>query len=858
MVRDTTLLLDTPNGYVELDLFQDLPINVNFSELKIGDLDVRTSPYSNTFTIPGTNNNSIIFEHFFEVNGTDFNALNTIKCVVQNRGTDIFRGSLRLNAVVQYFEYYEFEVYITSDVSDMASLFQELSLRNLDWFEYQHDLNYSAITESWKANPYDNSGLLNGDILYPLINYGYEYISGTTTPTFEFSVDNDVPNGSITFSGNPMPTTYFKPAIRIKAVIDKLFNAANLTYNSTFFDSEYFKSIYMDTAQNGTLGPELPSGLTNANFYKVYTSNPISVQPVTGNPYRLPFNSFQQDGFDPLQNFTFENTITPTASYHFQVPYTGAYFWNVRFGYELFDLSSAVPCYFRLRITRSNSPTDEGTILWQTPGVGLAAIASKQNYNVFFSGAVTAGEYIKAYIFLEGGATYAGVYLTGYDGLTFNDPLPMWDLYASPFLASSTTIDMKYQMPDVDGIDFFKSIINQFNLVVTNGETQNNFIVEPIPIYFNEADRTERDFNQYLDLRSPIKIEPLSFDLDKEVRFRGTYNEDETLNRLFFEQNQRVFGEKKFITPFTIPKGTREIETMFSPLTTDFISGSTNIVIPQLWKFGDSDNYLPFQKDPHLFFFTGNRYFYKDFGSTASGNQRYWYLFSGGTAVPQSTYPCVSHLSNLDAPDSLVSELNFNTDFDYYFGPDSNLASFSQNNTFNYFWKTYLENTYSPEARRYTGKFILSPEIYAQLKFTDKIFIKDASYRIDVIKDANLVAPELTEISLIKDIYPYYSPSLYAPPYPLAPNTPYPLVPPITTYAFTAVSNFDQFLVCDRNTPLVTYYSTDPSGLVEGATIYTDSGATTLAEEGTYLRLIGSPIVFVVDITGEALETNPC
>jgi len=861
MVRDTTLLLETSSGYQELDIYADLPISVNFGELIIGELETRTSPYSSTFNIPGTNNNAVIFEHFFEVNGTDFNPLNTIKCVVQNKGTDIFRGSLRLNAVIQYFEYYEFEVYITSDASNFSSLLNEITLRKLDWSEYQHDLNYTAVTESWKANTFNTNGLFNGDILYPLINYGNEYVSGTTnTPTFEFSVDNDVQYGSITFSGNPIPTSYFKPAIRLKAVIDKMFTAAGVNYNSTFFDSDYFRSLYMDTAQNGKLGPEFPSGVTNANFFRVYTPNAFFTFPSLGNPRVIPFGVFQQDGYDPLENFTNINSVTPAASHNFQVPYAGAYYFNIRFAYELYDLTSVAPCYFRLRITRSNSPTDAGTILYQTPGIGMAAVQTKQLQNAFFSGNLSSGEYIKASIFIEtsAGAPNAGVYISGYDALTFDDPTPLWDLYASPFLASSSTIDMKYQMPDITSLEFFKGIVNQFNLVISQTEAQNDFTIEPLPIYFDEANRTERDLTQYLDLRSPIRVEPVNFDLDKEVIIKGAYNEDETLNRLFFEQNQRVFGEKRFITQFTIPKGTATIQTPFSPLTTNFLSGSTNILIPQLWKLGDNDTLLPFQKDPHLFFFTGNRFFYKDAGSTDSGNQREWYLLSGGTAVAQTTYPAVHHLSSLEASANDVSEIHFNPDPDYYFEPNNILTEYTQNTSYNYFWNQYIENLYSPEARRFVGKFIISPEIYSQLKFTDKIWIKDASYRIDKIENANLVEPELTEISLIKDVYPYYSPPLYAPSFQLAPNTPYPTPPPIVTYSFSAISNFDQFLVCVEDVPYNQFFSDNSGGLVGGATIYTTSGATTYVDDGLYLRLSGSTGVFVVDENGIALPTTPC
>jgi hypothetical protein len=152
----------------------------------------------------------------------------------------------------------------------------------------------------------------------------------------------------------------------------------------------------------------------------------------------------------------------------------------------------------------------------------------------------------------------------------------------------------------------------------------------------------------------------------------------------------------------------------------------------------------------------------------------------------------------------------------------------------------------------------MSPEYYADLKLTDKIWIKDASYRIDTIQNANLVEPKSTQITLVKDLNLYYPETLWAPPQGIAPNAPYPVTPGCVVYAFSAVTNFDSFLTCSRGTPLIVYYSSDIGGLVEGATIYTTNDCSTLADTGLYLRLVGSPELFVIDIFGVAQSNGSC
>jgi hypothetical protein len=213
-------------------------------------------------------------------------------------------------------------------------------------------------------------------------------------------------------------------------------------------------------------------------------------------------------------------------------------------------------------------------------------------------------------------------------------------------------------------------------------------------------------------------------------------------------------------------------------------------------------------------------------------------------------------LEQLDG--SLFSDLNFYPSTDFYFSATTNFSKYTQNTSFGLWWKTYIDNLYAPDSRKMTADFIMSPEIYSELKLTDKIFIKDASFRIEKIENANLVEPQSTTIVLIKDLLPYYRITPNAPSLGLSPNVPYPTAPSPTLYAFTAVTNFDSYLVCISNSPKVAYWSTDPLGLVEGAFIYTDSGGTTFAETGIYLRIEIDSEIFVIDTFGQAQSNGFC
>jgi len=155
---DTTLLVLLDGIYKRVDLYEDIPISVIIQQADITALDTRKSPYSKQFVVPNTNNNAIVFEHYFEVNGTEFNPLTKIQCVVQYRGVDIFNGLLRLSAVIENSTHTDFEVYIMGVVGDFASEIRNITLQDLQFM-----LNNAANTiKDWTRVSRVNKGMTIG------------------------------------------------------------------------------------------------------------------------------------------------------------------------------------------------------------------------------------------------------------------------------------------------------------------------------------------------------------------------------------------------------------------------------------------------------------------------------------------------------------------------------------------------------------------------------------------------------------------------------------------------------------------------------------------------------------------------
>jgi hypothetical protein len=262
-----------------------------------------------------------------------------------------------------------------------------------------------------------------------------------------------------------------------------------------------------------------------------------------------------------------------------------------------------------------------------------------------------------------------------------------------------------------------------FNLIVTQDENEKQIRIEPYNWYFNDPDRTERDFTNILDVNQDVRVEPLSFDLSKDVTWTYLDTDEEYLPLTFQSRFDYVFGRQRFTSPSNILQGEQVYTLPFGSCPTSGVTGAVNFIIPQYYRFV-AQQQEPYATKPHLFFWTGNRYAYLDQFKSIQGT---WYLQSGSTAVAWTTYPCVSHLSTLESQFApIISDLNFQSTFDF-FGNDTNqIQQFTEYTLYNSFWRTYVENLYNPFTKRLTGQFFFRPLDVYETELNDKIWIKDS------------------------------------------------------------------------------------------------------------------------------------
>lgn len=866
---NTQLLVLLDGEWKRLDIYEDIPISVVIQQLDLNVLDQRKSNYSKQFVIPNTNNNANILEHYFEINGIDFNPLQKIEAVVQYRGEDIFRGFMRLSAVINNPNYTDYEVYILGQVGDFTSNIRDLSLQDINWTDLQHELTYDNITTSWEGRYDTTGGLFEGKVLYPMINYGLPY-DNNNNPAFTYNF-----TGSTSFSGSshPVPEFVWKPAIRLKEIVERIFDLTDYNVVSEFFETDYFKSIYMDTFQNGKLGVETADQISNQNIFKAYTRPVHVISRNAGKQADFPIRGIQPDGYDPLNNLTFSDVRgllpddNPNGAY-FRVPFPGQYGFNVRFSYDNND-ETAFGAVLKFQVIVRKSSTleglDTGTI-----------VASSRVYEVendyYSTGDVdfypsfncNSGDYVKVFIrvtenksnfFTSGGKVLRikPFYSNGVSTLA-----PMWDLYSSPTLEGTQIVDFKIGLPDTSCVDFLKGLVKMFNLVVVQNEPDRTITMEPFNWYFNEEDRVEKDFTNKLDLNSTYRISPLSFDLSKELNFTYTSGGEEYLNKLFEDRFGYVYGRTKFVSTNNMFTGEQTYELPFAALPTSVVTGADNFIIPAVYREIDGTTLQPYSNKPHIFFWVGNRYAYKDQDKNIQGT---WYLQSGGTvSVEQTTYPCVSHLSSLDIQlPEFFSDLNYSSTFDFFGNDNTLIQQFTQNNLYNLFWEDYINDTYSNETRRLTGRFFTRPTDAYDIKLTDKFFIKDSFFRIEKINELSLIEDKLTEISFIKERGGYGKVVPPPPFYSLSGNTPYPsALSPTNINAYTGETDV---FVCQSTgaTGTTTIFVADTQYQTGYSVYYAIPFGYAPLPVGTFIRQIGTTDTYVViNTTGQIIPYDGC
>ena len=746
-------------------------------------------------------------------------------CVIQSSGGDIFNGTMRLNKIQVTPNGNLYEVYILEEVSSLSTSLQSFSLCDLEYDDIDHEVDYDNIISTWNfsGGSYTNYSGIVGRILYPLCNTGYDSELGFGQ--FDFGASG------LTNSGTPLTVSQFKPWFNLKYLLDKVFSRAGFTYNSAFFNTNYFESLFMlggtnDTSATATIG-ERPE---NQNFFRVsYEGTPYTYPADTGNLSAYEYIVFNTEDYDYLQQYElsgFPDTGAGTGNNHYLVPIDGAYQFRIRQTMYLVG-SVYAPTYVNIVLR----DIDTGTVMDDIQNV-LITTGSANIYDWLLDATLTKGQRV-AIQFQR--VTTAG---DPTNTIGFNQEESFYESYVSPSIIPTLgDIKVSDNIMCMTGLDFFRSIVTLFNLTtIVDGE--NNFLIEPFINYLSTSSGNTLDWSSKLDYSQTYEIEPLDYSLNQQLNFSYQLGDD-YLSQRYYENYDKIFGELTYEKQSQLLTGELDVSVQFESLPTDSVGNSgTTMVVPSLYKFEpeQSIQFQPISNGAKLGFYCGLVPFYTAATDTSLAT---YYIQSGGTdSIAHNYYPAINHLSLLsNDTTNEFSDLNFQSTWDF-FKSKADFEIYTSNNVYRTFYKQYLDVLYSDDARLFTGKFKLTPEDMSGINFNDTVYFLNAAWRLYEMSDADITDNNIVSCTFIKEPYELGEIQLVAPDYTEQSVTrvpvPTPTPTPAACYSHACYTSLNQQSVCDGTATINTLHS-NCSTIAAGCKVYSDSSCTTPLNVGRFL-----------------------
>ena len=163
-----------PISYIKVDLFKDENIELNSSIQNVNDISKTFSDFSQSFTIPASDKNNGVFQHYYntDVDGT-FNPNIRIRGYIECGSLPFRYGVIQLEDVkLKDMQPDSYTVRFFSASVNLSDRFGDDDLTTLDLSEFDHPYNVDIFDAT-----YSNS--LGEDLYYPLISCARPWQIGT-------------------------------------------------------------------------------------------------------------------------------------------------------------------------------------------------------------------------------------------------------------------------------------------------------------------------------------------------------------------------------------------------------------------------------------------------------------------------------------------------------------------------------------------------------------------------------------------------------------------------------------------------------------------------------------------------------
>ena len=712
------LFVKASSGYILLDLLESNPIKLTMSVSDIIEPTESPSTFSQTFRVPNTATNDLFFKSAFNINAVTFDATKKIDAYIDDSNVIIAVGNIRLSNIFtnNRDNNSEYEITFFGEVSDFASKIGGGFLNSLSLSQYNHEKSYVNIVNSWNLN------LLNGDVIYPLIEWGYDYLNGEPVQNTLSYRDATHSKKGFTANNHPLSIDQFKPVIRAKALIDAIFQGSGYTYESDFLEGNDFMNQYViteqtDSATDTTISKMQASGLWQQVLYFDYQVIQLPnevydpLRALTNNVFKVPIQFI-----DPFDYYIF--TI--------QGWYTAHYIINQSFDVEIYNVTTntvigtttftapslGIPYYFSTTINIFNI----------VGGVPIASLGDELVFRIF-------------HIYVPGGSPQNNISEVQVLQTTSQGNIAVLN---------------KYLPNNVKIIDFLKAIIQRFNLVLEPSKSkEKHFEITPWVDWVQQG--TQRDWTDYVDGNIDIQSTPL---FNSQTR-ANTWLDDEDsdyVNYNFQTATKTTYGQLDLDSNIEVLTGKTVTQSLFAPTPLLPIGNSSaetdatanqklaaKFLIPHIAKDTTTER-TPITPKLRLVYYNG---------LVTAPLQ--WHVKNDALVTQHlNQYPLVSQYSQFDATN--FNDLAWRNAAPLWDITPSvaNPEMRTSNDLWNTYWRKWYEFTFDKFGRILEMNIILDYKKIWDLKFNDKIFIKDSWFMINKITDYVVGQPTSCKVELVR------------------------------------------------------------------------------------------------------------
>lgn len=687
---------DNPTTGYDLDLSQDTDIAITFSVQDLADITKRRGAFSKTIALPSSKANDIAFRYAYNVQSFvgGFTPNKQVKCALWNDGVQVFRGTMQMlsMSVTRGVATYEVGIY-----GEEVSLFKAMEgvklVDTVGVTGMNHTFTESLVTGSWDDTFSDASGFVYG--ITDAIGLGH--VLGSQTPVGAFASLFAALNYAF---DRLIPIEVQRPNIWVKKMIDLIFAQHGYRYESTFFQSTEFERLVIPYA-----GEAFPY-VSGENKCFVGASGYVTDAAWT---YDVIFN----DTTSPFYNADDGKMDTSTGVFTAASGYAGLYNLNVQL-----NLAGATDASeFTIEVKDSS-----GTVLKDTQGNSISEVVAIGNNILIHT--------INRQVFLAQNGTLK-VVVTANEGAM--------ELQAGTFQLNLTQrlsmvnqyIDMRTALPaDTLQIDLLADLQKMFNLYFYQSPLDPTLIyIEPFNEFYTSG---VVDWSQKSDEAQEMQITMGDPELRKQFTF--AYRDGgEALAKSYQATWQEGYGCRIFDTDNFYGVGEQRIETKCATVIP--AQYRTNIVLGRTFDVEENGTLKTMK--------TGYRiaqYNYVQMTPAPSGSTETWYWVSNfGTNisgwVSGNTLPYIGHVDN---PYDPQQDLAFGMPKQIYFAlPDGQggYTPYTNNNLFNGYWKTYIEEIASKEAMTVQATFLLTVTDIAGLDFRIPVYWHGVKWRLLEISD---------------------------------------------------------------------------------------------------------------------------